>query len=291
MAPDLRNSLLCRNCGAAAPGRYCPSCGQETTEHLPSAREFLHEFVLHYFAAEGRLWRTLNALVLHPGRLTLEYLAGRKLAYVLPLRLYLTVSVVFFLALRLSVMPTTDKLHSAFHRSLTGGHSHFTILGVPGLGQAVRNPDGSMTCDLPAWLCTRIRERVLQPPEELERRVSNLPTELFSHLSTAVFVLLPVFAFYLQLAYVRRTYGEHFLFALHVHSFWFLALLLTLLPLPRWILAVVEGYLLLYTLLALRAVYRSPWWQTVLKGLAVGTAYAVTLAVATLLIAGWALVA
>jgi len=38
-------------------------------------------------------------------------------------------------------------------------------------------------------------------------------------------------------------------------------------------------------------VYRSPWWQTVLKGLAVGTAYAVTLAVATLLIAGWALVA
>ena len=76
-----------------------------------------------------------------------------------------------------------------------------------------------------------------------------------------------------------------------MHSFWFLALLLTLLPLPRWIQAVVEGYLLLYTLLALRAVYRSPWWQTVLKGLAVAAAYAVTLAVATLLIAGWALVA
>jgi hypothetical protein len=67
------------------PGQYCPHCGQETNEHLPSAREFLHEFVLHYFAAEGRLWRTLGALVLHPGRLTIEYLRGRKRKYVLPL--------------------------------------------------------------------------------------------------------------------------------------------------------------------------------------------------------------
>jgi hypothetical protein len=45
----------------------------------------VHEFVLHYFAAEGRLWRTLKALVLHPGRLTIEYLRGHKRQYVLPL--------------------------------------------------------------------------------------------------------------------------------------------------------------------------------------------------------------
>jgi uncharacterized protein DUF3667 len=291
MSAATRSTLQCRNCGAAAPERYCPRCGQATSEHLPSAREFLHEFVLHYFAAEGRLWRTLGALILHPGRLTLEYLRGRRLAYVLPLRLYLTVSVVFFLALRISVAPSTAHLHEAFHRSLTDGHSHFTILGIPGLGEAVRNPDGSLSCTLPGWLCARVRERVLQPPEELERRVSGLPTELFSHLSTAVFVLLPVFAFYLQLVYPRRTYGEHFLFALHLHAFAFLALLLTLLPLPGWLEGVVQASILVYALVALRAVYQAPWWQTVLKGAAVGIAYVVTLGAATLLIAGWALVA
>jgi uncharacterized OB-fold protein len=83
--PVTRATLYCRNCAAYAPDQYCPRCGQETNEHLPSAREFVHEFVLHYFAAEGRLWRTLKALVLHPGRLTIEYLRGHKRQYVLPL--------------------------------------------------------------------------------------------------------------------------------------------------------------------------------------------------------------
>ena len=84
-----RESPYCRNCGTRAPDQYCPRCGQETNEHLPTAREFVHELILHYFAAEGRLWRTLGALVLHPGRLTLAYMRGRKRRYVLPLRPYL----------------------------------------------------------------------------------------------------------------------------------------------------------------------------------------------------------
>jgi hypothetical protein len=250
----------------------------------------VHEFILHYFAAEGRLWRTLNALVLHPGRLTLEYLRGRKLAYVNPLRLYLTLSVLFFLALRLVIAPAGERLNTAIHRSLTDGHSSVTILGL-GFGEATRKPDGTLVCTLPAWLCKRVQERLLNRPGELERRISSLPTELLSHFSTAVFLLLPVFAFFLQLAYVRRTYGEHFLFALHVDSFWFLVLLVLLLPWPWWIQIVLQVYMVFYTLFALHRVYASPWWQTVLKGLAVGAAYGAALSVATLLIAVWTLVA
>ncbi len=204
-----RESLNCRNCGVHAPDHYCPRCGQDTKEHPPAFREFVHEFVLHYFAAEGRLWRTLGALVLHPGRLTIEYLRGRKLAYVLPLRLYLTVSVVFFLLLKLAAAPGNVRVVSALHRALNEGPTTFTILEL-GFGRAVRNADGSFSCDLAKWFCDRIQERVLQQPGELERRMSNLPTELIGHMSTAVFLLLPLFALYLQLAYFRRTYGEHF---------------------------------------------------------------------------------
>src|SRR5580704_6109035 len=139
--PAPRLSLQCRNCGADAPDRYCPHCGQETTEHLPSAREFVHEFVLHYFAAEGRLWRTLRVLVLHPGRLTIEYIRGRKLAYVLPLRLYLTVSVVFFLLLQLTATSTaTERLAAKFHHALNDGRSTISVVDL-GFASAVRNPD------------------------------------------------------------------------------------------------------------------------------------------------------
>jgi hypothetical protein len=255
---------------------------------LPSAREFAHEFALHYFAAEGRLWRTLKALVLHPGRLTIEYLEGRKRKYVLPLRLYLTVSVVFFLLLRLTA-PGAEQLAAAFHRSLNDGHTTFTIMDL-GFGRAVRKPDGSFTCDLPKWVCNRITERVIQPPGELERRLSTVPTEVFSHLSTAVFLLLPLFALFLQLAYWKRTYGEHFLFALHLHSFWFLVLLVLLLPLPEWIRIPVQIYPIVYSVVALHSVYASAWWSTALKTLLIGLAYAVSLLTATTLISIGALI-
>ena len=96
----------CRNCGAVPLAqtplpRFCAQCGQERTLHPPTVIEFVHEFVGHYVALEGPLWRTLGLLVARPGRLTREYLAGRRRRYVLPLRLYLSASFLFFVVLKL----------------------------------------------------------------------------------------------------------------------------------------------------------------------------------------------
>ena len=95
-----RTDLACRNCGNQAPLKFCPECGQETTLHPPTLGEFLHEFVGHYVALEGALWRTLRLLVTRPGRLTREYLDGRRRKYVLPLRLYLSCSFLLHLLAR-----------------------------------------------------------------------------------------------------------------------------------------------------------------------------------------------
>ncbi|WP_300749508.1 hypothetical protein [Janthinobacterium sp.] len=59
----------CHNCGTDAQGNFCHDCGQATTLHMPSAREFLHEFIAHYVALEGKLWRTLAMLLFRPGAL------------------------------------------------------------------------------------------------------------------------------------------------------------------------------------------------------------------------------
>ncbi len=94
----------CTNCGAtlAQPRpRFCGDCGQETEIKAPTLGEFIQQFGGAYFSTEGALWRTLGRLFV-PGQLTLEYVAGRRRHYVLPLRLYLTLSVVLLLALRLS---------------------------------------------------------------------------------------------------------------------------------------------------------------------------------------------
>jgi hypothetical protein len=286
---SVRESQYCRNCAAHAPEEYCPRCGQETNEHLPTAREFVHEFVLHYFAAEGRLWRTLAALVLHPGRLTVEYLRGHKRAYVLPLRLYLTVSVVFFLIFKFASAPGAERANAEFHRVLNDGHSSLTV-GFPH-AEAVRHANGSFTCHMPNWLCERVKQRMLVPKDELERRLAGVSTELIGHMPSAMFVLLPLFAFFLQLAFIKRTYGEHFLFALHVHSFWFLMLLVLLLPLPVWLQWVCQGYLFVYSVAALRAVYRAGWLKTLIKGAAIGVVYVACLIAVTDIISFVAFVA
>ncbi len=91
----------CRNCGAPAPGEYCPTCGQETRLQLPTARVFMREATGRYFSLDGRMWRTLAALLFRPGFLTREYLQGRRRRYIRPARLFLVLSLALFAAIRL----------------------------------------------------------------------------------------------------------------------------------------------------------------------------------------------
>jgi hypothetical protein len=92
----------CRNCGAAAPGHYCPACGQETALALPAAGAFLREAAGRYVALDGRLARTLFHLAFRPGFLTREYFAGRRRRYIRPARLFLVLAIALFAVLRLA---------------------------------------------------------------------------------------------------------------------------------------------------------------------------------------------
>lgn len=78
----------CLNCGAVLAGAYCHRCGQRAHVHR-TLRAFFHDLlhgVLHF---EGKTWRTLPLLVLKPGKLTREYIDGRRARYVSPLALFL----------------------------------------------------------------------------------------------------------------------------------------------------------------------------------------------------------
>lgn len=90
----------CANCETPLSGHYCSNCGQEAVLHHASTREFLHEFVGHYVALEGKLWGSLVRLLFRPGMLTNEYIRGRRVRFVQPLRLYLSFSLLFFALLK-----------------------------------------------------------------------------------------------------------------------------------------------------------------------------------------------
>ena len=89
----------CMNCGSVLPGRFCPDCGQKDQPLQQPAHVFIAESVSEYFGLDGRLWRSLGALLFQPGTLTLAYLEGRRTRYLRPLRLYLSATVFFFFLL------------------------------------------------------------------------------------------------------------------------------------------------------------------------------------------------
>jgi hypothetical protein len=276
-----RTSSHCRNCGAFAPDAFCPSCGQETREHPPTFWEFVHEFVTHYLAFEGALWRSLKALVFKPGFLTLEYLAGRKRKYVLPLRLYLTISIVFFVALRLgTLLVPGEQLKASFDASNLA-KAEVTVLDI-GIATIKRNADGSFTCTLPAAICSRVQQRLAESPQEMQRRVEQMPSRLLGNLSSAMFLMLPVFALCLKLLYPSAPFGTHMVFAFHQHCLWFLLMLLLMLPWwPTFIEALVMMWLLISGFIALKKVYGRSWVASIASGAAVSVLYIAALVTTT----------
>lgn len=108
-APAAARTEGCRNCGAHAPGHYCPNCGQETRIALPTFPAFMREAAGRYVALDGRLGRTLASLVARPGFLTLEYFAGRRKRYIRPARLFLVLYLLLFAVIGIVQSPLDIK--------------------------------------------------------------------------------------------------------------------------------------------------------------------------------------
>ncbi len=86
----------CLNCGATLRGQYCGSCGQRARSRLISLWELISDAFGDLFELDSRLWRTVTPLLIRPGLLTADYLAGRRARYMPPFRMYLVLSLVFF---------------------------------------------------------------------------------------------------------------------------------------------------------------------------------------------------
>jgi hypothetical protein len=244
----------CHNCDTAllaVQGKFCHECGQNTKLHVPTVAEFFHEFVNHYVAAEGKLWRTLATLFFRPGVLTRDYLVGRRERYVLPLKLFLTFSIVFFIALKMIQPPVK-------------------FMPTPAQNQAAMKTAGKPMAQL-----TQSERQTLA----LRSLTQNGPF--------AAFFLLPIFAVLLRVLYSSRklNFGSHLVFAFHFHTVVFALLLIGLLaPATAVTLGLIAAGTT-YLLFALHNAYGGRFWLTTLRGAALtalhGSIIMLTVAVVT----------
>jgi hypothetical protein len=91
--------IPCRNCSAPVLGIYCGQCGQAIETHRRSVFHLLSEALEHIASLDSRVLRTVRALFLQPGELSLAFHQGRTQRYVPAVRLYFFVSLIFFLTL------------------------------------------------------------------------------------------------------------------------------------------------------------------------------------------------
>jgi hypothetical protein len=89
----------CANCGHPIIGPYCAICGQPINTHRRSLGHLLHEFFKDIVSFDSRILRTARALLFQPGELPQAFREGRTQRYMPAVRLYLFVSLLFFLFL------------------------------------------------------------------------------------------------------------------------------------------------------------------------------------------------
>jgi hypothetical protein len=284
----------CLNCGhpfGQPRPKFCPACGQESNVLPPTVGEFMQQFGGAYFATEGALWRTLKLLLFKPGELTRLYLAGRRKHYVLPLRLYLSISLVALLLMRVS-----GTINFA------GVDDPATVANLPAKPRAVQIElgggraglkDGVFFCErLPVWLCRRLQSRIDVAPQAMVQQMRLVSDRIASHWGATMFVLMPAFALGLKGLYRRRglRYTEHLVFALHLHAFWFFVLACMMVD-NTWVTTVGALAIPAYALLAMRRVYGGRWWPLLLRAVLLSIVYAVLMAVTVGVVALIALLA
>ena len=98
----------CMNCGAVLSGPYCHACGQKDDDIRRPVWTFLLQFLENTFAADSRSLNTLLLLIVMPGGLTRRFMAGHRARFVPPVRLYVLVSILFFMVLSIANVAILD---------------------------------------------------------------------------------------------------------------------------------------------------------------------------------------
>lgn len=135
------HSAICANCGAQVTGAFCSACGQELNTHRRSIWQLMHEAFREISSFDSRILRTAWALVLRPGELTLAFQEGRTRRYVPALRLYLFVSLVFFVVLATTGIALVQlELTGRSGKVMTAADgTHYAI--IPDLKERIPVPD------------------------------------------------------------------------------------------------------------------------------------------------------
>ncbi len=233
----------CANCQTPLTGRYCANCGQSADMHRRSVVHLTQELVNDIASFDSRILRTAKALLFRPGELAQAFRQGRTQSYVPPVRLYLFVSLIFFLALSFTNVAIFQFVMTATPERVfvENGHVYMTQPDGGKVEMPAHYADGkqhynissniiffarqgTLHADLPPGARARMMEDLNHATAKAEKnnkagpivrtvtatmiKLANDPAALNGALTAwiprALFLLLPIFALLLAACYWRQ---------------------------------------------------------------------------------------
>src|SRR5438876_5736412 len=319
-----RSLTHCENCGAQLTGPYCAKCGQPAIDYRRSFRHVSVDVLDSFLNWDSKFFATIGLLIAKPWRLTNEFLAGKRVRYVHPLRLYLLASILFFFAVNYwaksihfqpgqlspkdraelqAELKTEDlpldaraKLEKALKLdSPTPTPATPDVSRPPGSppeastktdqtlsmeGERAFFQSGNPQTPFEKWLETRAKEKIGEHGTNMQLFLITL----INNLPGMMLCCIPLFAFVLKILYIRRKifYIDHLVYALHTHSFAYVAIILIILATiglnrlaPNMMGWVVISWLAFAAeiLISIRRVYGQGWAMRVIRFLSFGFAY------------------
>jgi len=324
----------CENCGAELQGHWCAHCGQPAIDYRRSFRHVIADLLDEFLNWDSKFFATIALLIFKPWRLTNEFLAGKRVRYANPLRLYLLASILFFFAVNYGTrgikfepgkigpkdraeleadLKNTDlppeareKLQALLQESSPSpAPSPVTSPSSPppsaqtsqqkkeygkiGERPFVAFDDAKSTTPFERWIEARAKEKMGEHGTKMGLFISTL----FSNLPYMMLCCIPLFAFVLKVLYVRRHifYIDHLIYALHIHTFFYTAVMLIVLAtigLNRFASGPIAGLMIAFLwigfvtqiFLSIRYVYRQGWFISIFKFLFGGFVYLIVLVLA-----------
>lgn len=329
-APQPPPITHCEDCGAPLHGQYCSNCGQVAVDYRRSFRHVIADVAESFLNWDSKFIKTIGLLLLKPGWLTNQFVTGRRTRYLHPLRLYLLVSIAFFLAARLIPVsaPTIDqskitpearaeiektmaelqdlpegvrkRVNDAIAESAETPAPGTTSEPLPGFSPTAapgkKEPQKLIVFDDPKatrtpfekWMEQQVKAKLGEDGTKLQFFAETLR----SNISTMMLFCIPLFALVLKILYFRkgRFYIEHLVYALHIHSFFYFAILIMVfgaMAASRWapglrapLILILLLAILVQIFLSIRQVYGQGWFMTTFKFFFGGLIYFIVLAAA-----------
>lgn len=252
-------NTFCPNCNTQLIGTFCHACGQKVLE--PKERTFRH-FVFQFFGSafflENNFMKNLWVLLTKPGRLSSDFMEGKRKRWMPPFSLFLLINIFYFWYTPFSDFNLTLKEHMN-------------------------------VSPYAAFATSLINERLEKRNSTLENYVTTFERKSGSYANSLVVLHVPFLALLLSLLYYRNRlfFADHFVFALHLLGFVLLISLIIALLLfidgyvfsfitmhtqliLKWLYALA---IVAYTWLSLHRMYQRKWWATSLMLPVVLTAF------------------